>query len=310
MSAASDLDTASPALGEAVRLRTADGVEIAAVWHQGSGAARAVVVVAAAMGVRQDFYAAFARWLAARGVAVLTFDYRGIGDSAPRRMRGYRADLFDWARRDAAAALASAAERQPGVPVHWFGHSLGGQIFGLIPGHEQVASMITVGTGSGYWRWHPPRLRIPALLLWYLLAPVAIALAGYFPGQRFGVIGNIPAGAMWGWRRWCLHPLYLGGEGEPLRAELAAVTQPVAALLFRDDEMMTEESLHRLFALYSSARVSFRVLAPSSFELATVGHFGFFRSRNGESLWPLVIDWIDRGELPDEIQQETEDGDR
>lgn len=262
------------------------------------------------MGVRQDFYGVMARWLADHGIAVLTFDYRGIGDSAPRRLRGFSADLFDWARRDAAAALEEAFRRHPGVPVHWFGHSLGGQIFGLIPGHERVASMITVGTGSGYWRWHAPRLRIPALALWYLVAPVAIALAGYFPGTRLGMIGDIPAGAMWNWRRWCLHPLYLGGEGEPLRAELAAVTQPVAALLFSDDEMMTVASLHRLFALYSSARVAFRVLAPERFALASVGHFGFFRRRNGDALWPLVTGWIDRGELPDEIQQETEDGDR
>ncbi len=281
-------------------MRTADGAEIAAYWHEAPGTVRAVVVVAAAMGVRQDFYAAFGRWMAERGIAVLTFDFRGIGDSAPRRMRGFSADLFDWARRDAAAALAAAESRHPDVPVHWFGHSLGSQIFGLIPGHERVASMITVGTGSGYWRTHAPRLRIPALLLWYVIAPLAIAIAGYFPGARLRVIGDVPAGAMWGWRRWCLHPLYLGGEGAALRAELAGVTQPVAALLFRDDEMMTLESLHRLFALYSSARVAFRVFAPSRFGLSGVGHFGFFRQRNGDSLWPIVLDWVDRGELPDE----------
>jgi len=289
----------------AVRLRTADGVELAARWHEPAGAARAVLVVAAAMGVRQDFYGVMARWLAEHGIAVLSFDYRGIGDSAPRRLRGFSADLFDWARRDAAAALQEALRRHPEVQVHWFGHSLGGQIFGLIPGHERVASLITVGAGSGYWRWNAPRLRIPALALWYLLAPLAIAVAGYFPGARLGAIGDVPAGVMWNWRRWCLHPLYLGGEGAALRAELAAVTQPVAALLFSDDEMMTVASLHRLFALYSSARVQFRVLAPERFAVASVGHFGFFRRRNGDALWPLITGWIERGELPAEERQET-----
>ena len=295
---------ADPAFS-AVRLRTADGAQIAARWHEPAGEARAVLVVAAAMGVCQDFYGQMAGWLAGNGIAVLTFDYRGIGDSAPKRLRGYKADLFDWARRDAAAALAAAFERHPGLPVHWFGHSLGGQIFGLIPGHERVASMFAVGSGSGYWRANAPRLRIPALALWYLLAPLAIALAGYFPGERLRTIGDIPAGAMWCWRSWCLHPLYLGGEGPGLRAELAAVKQPMAGLLFRDDEMMTVASLHRLFKLYSSARLQLRVLEPGRFGLESVGHFGFFRRRNGAVLWQLVIDWIERGEVPAEQEQET-----
>ena len=285
---------------EAVRLRAADGVEIAARWHEPPGAPRAVVVVAAALGVRQQFYEAFARWLAERGVAVLTFDFRGIGESAPRRLRGFAANLLDWARSDAGAALAAAAARHPGAPVHWFGHSLGGQIFGLIPGHEGVASVITVGTGSGHWRYHARRLRYPSMLLWYLIAPTAIAIAGYFPGGRLGMIGDVPAGAMWQWRRWVLDPLYIGAEGAAVRTELAAVTQPIAALLFADDEMMSMESPRRLFALYSSARVAFRVFEPARFGLQRVGHFGFFRWRNGEALWPIVLDWIDRGALPEE----------
>lgn len=44
----------------------------------------AVVVVPSAMGVTQNFYARFAEWLAERGYLAATFDYRGIGQSAPR----------------------------------------------------------------------------------------------------------------------------------------------------------------------------------------------------------------------------------
>jgi cephalosporin-C deacetylase-like acetyl esterase len=41
--------------------------------------ADAVAVMAPATGVPQRYYHAFARWLAARGYAVLCFDYRGMG---------------------------------------------------------------------------------------------------------------------------------------------------------------------------------------------------------------------------------------
>jgi predicted alpha/beta hydrolase len=50
------------------------------------------------MGVTQDYYAPFARWLATQGWRVTAFDYRGSGASAPAGgLRGYEADLFDWA---------------------------------------------------------------------------------------------------------------------------------------------------------------------------------------------------------------------
>ena len=67
----------------------------------------ASVVIGGAMGVRQDFYADFARWLAGQGFRVTTFDYRGHGDSLVGPMREVRADLFDWAR-DYEAVIAAA----------------------------------------------------------------------------------------------------------------------------------------------------------------------------------------------------------
>jgi predicted alpha/beta hydrolase len=66
------------------------------------------------MGVRQDYYAPFAQWLAGQGWRVTTFDYRGSGDSLPDTpaggLRGYKADLFDWTR-DYEAAIDHAHGR-------------------------------------------------------------------------------------------------------------------------------------------------------------------------------------------------------
>jgi hypothetical protein len=48
------------------------------------------------MGVTQSFYAPLARWLAGQGYLAITFDYRGIGESAPPTLRGFGATLTDW----------------------------------------------------------------------------------------------------------------------------------------------------------------------------------------------------------------------
>ena len=41
------------------------------------------VLIVSAMGVPQRFYADFAEWLASQGHAVMSFDYRGVGESRP-----------------------------------------------------------------------------------------------------------------------------------------------------------------------------------------------------------------------------------
>lgn len=76
---------APAAIDDAVRaidlsLSCDDGRSLAATWYEPARAdARAVAVMNSATGVPRHFYRAFAQWMAARGYAVLTYDYRGIG---------------------------------------------------------------------------------------------------------------------------------------------------------------------------------------------------------------------------------------
>jgi predicted alpha/beta hydrolase len=119
--------------GQCARLRCDDGVELAAHWYEpapGRGPARAVAVIHAATGVPQGFYRAFAQWLARRGYAVLTYDYRGIGLSRRGPIQAERATMRDWGRLDMSAALAAAARRRseggpagtPPLPLLLVGH--------------------------------------------------------------------------------------------------------------------------------------------------------------------------------------------
>ncbi|WP_286743136.1 alpha/beta fold hydrolase, partial [Aquabacterium sp. UBA2148] len=198
-------------------LRAGDGHGLAARAYVPAGEVRRAVLIGAAMGVPQRFYQAFATWLAEQGVAVLTFDWRGTGDSAPRSLRGFKASITDWAMQDLPAAADALCARWPDAPRTFLGHSLGGQLFGWLAQPERFERVLTVASGNGYWRMNAPAVRRKAPLLWWVLAPVGIALAGYFPGKRLGAVGDLPAAAMWQWRRWCLHPDYVGSEGPALR---------------------------------------------------------------------------------------------
>ena len=255
---------------------------------------KACIVIAAAMAVPQSFYAPFARHLAAMGYAVWTFDYRGTGESLSGSMRGVKADLTDWFARDYDAVVNLAADAHAGTPVFVVGHSFGGQSAPLLPSRARLAGLINVSVGSGSMRHITPAIRRTAPLMWYLLVPLLCPLFGYFPGKRIGVIGNIPTGAMFQWRRWCLTPEYIL-SGEPgARAAYASAEFPVLALTFTDDEMLIEDGSRMLHAAYTKRPPDYRLIAPVQFGLKRIGHFGFFKPQSETTLWPLVSQWIEQ----------------
>lgn len=277
----------------AAEIVAADGTRLAARLYEAGGRTRGVTLIVAAMAVKQDFYAGLATWLAAKGWDTLTFDLRGIGESAPPTLRGFEADVLTWARQDCAAALAFARARAAGRPLVWIGHSLGGQILAMTPGNESLAAAVTLASGVGYWRENAYPLRRYSWWLWHVLVPVATAVCGYFPGRRLGVLGDLPKGVILQWSRWCRHPEYaVGVEGEPMRELYRRVTLPLLVISFTDDEYMSESNVAVLHGFYVNARRDLRRVAPDGPGVTRIGHFGFFREDRGGRLWPAMLDWI------------------
>ena len=256
-------------------------------YHAPCGAVKGTVLIAGAMGVKQDYYAEFAQWLAAQGYAALSFDYRGMGESLPagRSLRGFQADLFDWAR-DVDAAIDALLARHPDAPLYVIGHSLGAQLPGLLRHRDRIAGLVSVAAGSGYWRDNAPQLKRIVLYFWHVLVPLGVAIAGYFPGKRIGKVGDLPRGVVLQWRRWCMHPRYhVGAEGEAVRALFAAAKFPIVALSITDDELMTERGTRVLIDCYENAPRQLQRIAPADVGVQRIGHFGFFRRQFEPTLW-------------------------
>ena len=283
--------TQAPAAAETDAVLSApDGARIALRTYLPTGPAHGSVVIGGAMGVPQSHYAPFARWLAARGWRVFSFDYRSQGASLALgpSLRQSRATLHDWAL-DFESVVAHARTGSNNRPLLLVGHSLGAQLPGLFARPDQVDGLLAVATGVGYWRHYPARQRRQSPLFWWGIVPVTTALAGYFPGRRLGLIGDLPRGVMWQWRRWCLHPEYsVGVEGAAARASYARVRFPISAFLVSDDEMLSEASLQGLLALYTGAPPTVRRVTPTALGLPRIGHLGWFRSACADALWPLT----------------------
>lgn len=272
-----------------LELRGNDGVLISARCYDSATPPKAAVLIAGAMGVKQDYYAEFAAWLASQGYAAMSFDYRGMGESRPAHakhsLRDFEADLFDWSR-DIDTAIEALQSAAPDVPLYVVGHSLGAQLPGLLRHRDRIAGLVSVAAGSGYWRDNAPQLKRMVLYFWHVLVPVAVLLAGYFPGKRIGKVGDLPRGVVMQWRRWCLNPRYhVGAEGQAVRELFEGARFPVVALSITDDELMTERGTRVLIDCYANAPRELHRIAPADVGAQRIGHFGFFRNQFRSTLW-------------------------
>lgn len=284
---------------EAIQITTRDGAVLAGTRFAPSGAARAVVVLPAAMGVKQDFYAPFAQFLAEQGMAALTFDYRGMGQSVPapyrRSLRGFKADLLDWAQYDYNAALHAARSWQPDAPLLVIGHSLGGQLPGLLPDNHLIDGILTVAAGSGYWHHNTPQLRRFVWFLWYFAVPVYTRLFGYFPGKKVRKVGDLPKGVIFQWAQWCKSPHYVvDADGKPIRDGFEKIRVPMLSMSFTDDELMSRRSIDSLHDFYKNAQQERRYIRPQDVGARRIGHFGFFRAQFKNTLWRQALAWLDQ----------------
>src|SRR5713226_2608325 len=152
-----------------------DGYPLAATLFLPRGAKRRAVLINSATAVPRKLYRGFAGYLARRGCAVLTYDYRGTGDSRqksavgynqPRSLVGFKATMSDWAALDVTAAVAWMRERYKTLPLNCVGHSFGGQALGLLPNNGEVSRALLIAAQAGYWKLMatPERYRVYAML--------------------------------------------------------------------------------------------------------------------------------------------------
>jgi predicted alpha/beta hydrolase len=129
-----------------------------------------------------------------------------------------------------------------------------------------------------------------------VLVPLATRLCGYFPGRRLRKVGDLPAGVILQWRKWCLNPRYsVGAEGEAARQAYARARFPVLALSINDDELMTLRGTRSLVELYENAPSRIERIAPADLAVRRIGHFGPFRREQQDKLWRRMADSLGGG---------------
>lgn len=269
-----------------MQLKHPDGTQLGATLVEGGG--EGWVVIGGATGVPHRYYEALSEWLAEeRGVNVLSFDYRGIGESSPASLKGFKATYRDWAS-DLEVAIEYAAARGPTVVV---GHSFGGHAFGMTNAHARTEGLYTFATGAGWSGYMTSGEAARVWALWNVVLPPLVSWRGYAPFRLLGMGEDLPKGVYQDWRRWCGSPLYFFDDPDADFSErFAQVKVPVVGVNSVDDAWAPPASARAFLSHYPN--VTCVTVKPFDVGAQSIGHLAYVRPAC-RSLWRELGVWIE-----------------
>lgn len=286
---------------ETIKITCSDGYVLTGHHFRSADArARGVVVIACATGVLATYYHRYAMFLAQQGFSAITFDYRGIGASAPASLKGFHARWYDWGYLDLDAVLRWVRSQYPNTEMHLVGHSFGGFGVGLAKSAHELTRILTVGAQHAYLPDYAPKQRRAFILRWHLLMPLLALRDGYLTGRERGWLEDLPRGVAFDWARSRkdFTQVWPRQIRERLRAHQQGVTAKILAVAATDDPFATESAIRRALSYTASATAETVRLVPSAFGCSEIGHFALFHSRFADTFWKQSLDWLIDGTNP------------
>jgi predicted alpha/beta hydrolase len=282
-----------------VQFPALDGYSLGGFLHLGTNAdPHHAVVFATGGGIRADVYRHFLSYLASQGMAVLAFDYRGIGESRPSRLRGFVAGFEDWAEYDAGGAIAWMAGRYPRACLTGIGHSIGALMIGASAAAARLSQLVLICPHTGYHGDYHPVLRLGVRVSWGVLGPPLRRMLGYFPASKLGFGEDLPTRVALQWAGRSQPHFVIGlDDGNAAREQLVLdqvkqLRKPAMVISIDDDRWATETGVRRILQVYRNLLIVRRVIDPSADYKRPLGHFGFFRRSQKDRLWPLVLRFV------------------
>lgn len=275
-----------------ITIKAADGYPLQGSLFVPDAPNGRTVVMGSAMGVLQQYYYNFSEYLRGLGFHVVVFDYRGVGLSAPPKLKGFEAQLHDWGELDIEAALQYALRQLPTDVLLYASHSVGGQVFGLAESGKYVEQVIMVGSQSGYWNLWDGYHKLRMFNISHFGLPGLTAMFGYLPAKKLKLFEDVPKGVANQWASWIRHPEYLFRENRPSLANFKNVTAPMKMISFSDDHFAPPRTVDNLVTRYSNAQVERINYTPHQFGVKELGHFNYFKRGFKEYFWEDAAVWL------------------
>ena len=270
---------------------------LAATVYRPKDEVKTAVMIAPATGIKRQFYHNFATYLAASGFGVLTFDNEGIGESLNSDLSKCDASLISWGRHDMPAVLDALQDEFPDATYHLIGHSAGGQLIGLMPNYQAIASVFNVACSSGQIKNMDMPYKLKAIGFMDAFIPLTNLTFGYTPADKIGMGEPLPRSVARQWREWCNGAGYIETAfGKSIHTHFYdEIDMPALWLGFSDDEIANSKNIDDMIRIFSKMPVEKRFFEPEEFGLNSIGHMRYFSSKTNAKapqLWQMAVDWL------------------
>lgn len=247
-----------------------------------------VLIISSATGVKQRYYEQFAKFMACKGITVVTFDYLGIGKSLKKPLRTYKNDVSDWGKVDLEAIIQFAKKEYATAAINLLGHSIGGQIIGLAKSSKYAKKIILVASQSGYWGHWKGFGKYRMWTNWNVVMPFLTHIFGYLPSKNVTGMENLPKNVIKKWSTWCNNPNYLFGVEKEEDLFYSAIAANLTSFSIENDSFAPKEAVNWLTNAYNNTNAKQVHLQAKDFNVAEIGHFGVFKEEFKDSIWEML----------------------
>ncbi|MDW9380282.1 alpha/beta fold hydrolase [Chryseobacterium sp. JV558] len=274
---------------EKLILTTEDHISLAVHLFKPENSNGKLLLINSATGVKQQVYFSFASYFSEQGFTVITYDYRGIGLSKPKEMRGFHGSMRLWGSKDYKALTQFIKTNFKDYKKYCLGHSVGALILGMNKDSEIFEEFVFVGTQNAFVGNLKGTTKIEAYLGFGIAQPLTTSLLGYFPAHWFGLGESLPKNCAYDWRTLILNKKSTNRLLEKIDNFSKNLTQKVFVIRAEDDIWLTERGvLSLLNTTYPNLKPTYRLIAVSESDKKEIGHVNFFRSYNNK-LWDIIL---------------------
>ena len=272
-------------------LKNPDGFNLSVKIFEPENAIGKLLIINSATGVKQQVYFSFAKYMSQSGFTVITYDYSGIGESKPKKMKNFESSMRIWGTRDFKTLTEFIKKEYPHEEKFCLGHSVGALILGMNADSAIFRKFVFVATQDAYLGNLKLNIAVTAFFGFGIALPITTTLFGYFPAHWFGLGETLPKGVAYDWRTLILHSKSTARLYEKNEVDFSKnLTQKTLIIHAEDDPWVTQKGMENLLKnVYPNLLKTFREIEISESEKKEIGHINFFRSFN-KKLWKIVLD--------------------